>query len=404
MKVTVLGAGTIGAAVAEELFAYDAVTQVQVCDRHARSLQELQESVSGGPLRTFQLNARDLATLEPILSGSACVVSCLPPSLNPSLAELCLKVGSHFCDLGGFDEAVEEELALREEAREKSLWIIPACGLAPGLANVLCLRAVNQFDQPEAAHLRVGDVPLKPKAPFRFRISWSAEKILDDYTNPVQLIEDGQVQEADPLSREEQICFPAPFGNMEAFCTQGGLSTLAHELKDRLQTLDHKTVRWPGHAHQMRFLLGLGFGEDRSIDVRTHLTYRDVLVRRMRQRLGGDHEDAVLLRVLVKGWKDGQMRTLTYQMIERYDAERQRTAMARCTAVPAAAVAALLTEGALGGGGAATPEDAVPHKAYCDLLATRGLSIVTHWHDGRARIEACPDSEEEEVVPQAAES
>ena len=393
MKVTVLGAGSIGAAVAEELFAHESITQVQVCDRHARTLQRLQERVSGGPLRTFQLDARDTGTLEPILRGSACVVSCLPPSLNAELAQLCLDIGSHFCDLGGYDAAIEEELKLDDAAREKSRWIVPGCGLAPGLANVLCLRAVSQFDDPEAAHLRVGDVPLHPQDPFRFRVSWSAEKILDDYTNPVQLIENGQVQNADPLSREERICFEEPFGAMEAFCTQGGLSTLAHALEGRLQTLDHKTIRWPGHAHQMRFLLGLGFGEDRSIDVRTHLTYRDVLVRRMRQRLGGDFEDAVLLRILVQGQKDGQKRTLTYEMIERYDTERQRTAMASCTAVPAAIVAALLTEGALTGGGAAPPERAMPLEAYSDLLEARGLHVEEHWDDGYTSVEGHLESD-----------
>ena len=395
MKVTVLGAGSIGAAVAEELFAHDAVSQVQVCDRHARTLQQLQERVTGGPLRTFQLDARDLGTLEPILQGSECIVSCLPPSLNPDLAEMALDLDSHFCDLGGHDAATEEELALAEQARKKSRWIVPGCGLAPGLVNVLCLRAVEQFDNPEAAHLRVGDVPLHPQDPFRFRISWSAEKILDDYTNPVKLIEDGRIKGADPLSREERICFTDPFGAMEAFCTQGGLSTLTQVLQDQLDTLDHKTIRWPGHAHQMRFLLGLGFGEDRSIDVRTHLTYRDVLVRRLRQRLGGDdYEDAVLLRVLVRGQKDGQTRTLTYEMVERYDTERQRTAMARCTAVPAAAVAVLLTRGTLTGGGAAPPGNAVPLDAYCSLLDERGLHIKERWQKGRTGIEECADLEE----------
>ena len=390
MKVTVLGAGAIGAAVAEELLAHDSVSQVQVCDRHARTLQRLQERVAGGPLRTFQLDARDLGMVEPILEGSECIVSCLPPSVNPDLAEVALNMDSHFCDLGGQDAAIEEELALGEQARKKSRWIIPGCGLAPGLVNVLCLRAVEQFDDPDTAHLRVGDVPLHPQEPFRFRVSWSANKVIDDYTNPVQLIEEGRIADADPLSREERICFDAPFGTMEAFCTQGGLSTLTEALQGRLDTLDHKTIRWPGHAHQMRFLLGLGFGEDRSIDVRTHLTYRDVLVRRMRQRLGGDdYEDAVLLRVLVQGQKDGRTRTLTYEMVEHYDAERRRTAMARCTAVPAAAVAVLLTRGELTGGGAGAPENVVPLETYCDLLDERGLCIEARWHDGRAGIEEC---------------
>ena len=88
---------------------------------------------------------------------------------------------------------------------------------------------------------------------------------------------------------------------MEAFCTAGGLSTLVSDLEDKVKTLDHKTIRWPGHADQMRFLIGLGFAERQKIDVRTHLTYRDVLMRRMRRRMGGEHEDAVLMRVLIKG-------------------------------------------------------------------------------------------------------
>jgi saccharopine dehydrogenase-like NADP-dependent oxidoreductase len=400
MKLTVLGAGAIGVAVAEDLFAHEAVTQVQVCDRHARSLQTLQERLpQDAPLRTFQLDARDTATLEPIVDGSACVVSCLPPSLNPALAKLCLRVGSHFCDLSGQDEAIGEELALTEKARKKACWIVPGCGLAPGLVNALCLRAVEQFDDPEAAHLRVGDVPLEPEDPFRFRISWSAEKVLDDYTNPVQLIENGRAREAAPLSREERIDFGGPFHDMEAFCTQGGLSTLTHALEGRLDTLDHKTVRWPGHAHQMRFLLGLGFGEDRSIDVRTHLTYRDVLVRRMRQRLGGDHEDAVLLRVLVRGQKEGETRTLIYQMVERDAPERAHTAMAHSTAVPAATVAALLSSGTPAGGGAAPPEDILPLGDYLDLVQERGLQIEEHWQDGHASVETRPNGEPHRAEP-----
>lgn len=391
MKVTVLGIGSIGAAVAEELLAHDnAITQVQACDRHGRSLQALQERVPSGPLRTFQLDARDPAALEPILEGSACVVSCLPPSLNPDVARLCLSLGSHFCDLGSSEEIIEEELALAEDARKKSLWVVPACGLAPGLSNVLCLHGVGQFDRPEAAHVRVGDVPLHPEPPFRFHISWSAEKILDDYTNPVQLIEDGHLRETEPLSRDERIAFAPPFDDMEAFCTQGGLSTLAQALEGRLQTLDHKTVRWPGHAQQMRFLLGLGFGEDRSIDVRTHLTYRDVLVRQMRKRLGGKHEDAVLMRVMVQGEKEGRPQTLTYEMIEHQREGEARTAMERCTAVPAAAVAALLTEGAVTGGGAAPPEDVVLHEPYLQLLAERGLTIEERWQDGLTDVTARP--------------
>ncbi len=380
MKITVIGAGAMGSAIACELIQREVVSQVQVCDARARALQTLQEEVQSPKLRSFQVDGRDPAVLGTILDGSDCVVGSAAPDINPMLAELCLNLGLHFCDLGGNDAVVQQELALDERARERSVWIVPNCGLAPGLVNILCLHGIEQFDAVEAAHLRVGDIPLHPEPPFNFRISWSAEKVIEDYVNPVFLIRDGAVIEDASLSHVEAIHFDAPFGQMEAFCTQGGLSTLTHELEGRLRRLDHKTVRWPGHADQMRFLLGLGFGERRSIDVRTHLTYRDVLVRRMRQRLGGDYEDAVLLRVLVQGVKDGQQRTLVYELTDRYDEGMEMTAMKRCTAIPTATVATLLVE--QGGGGAAPPEKVVPRETYLRQITESGLAITTTWYDG----------------------
>lgn len=389
MKITVIGTGTIGTAVVRELCkSGNDIVRVQACDTRSRSLQALHERVSDSSLRTFQVDARDASVLGPIISGSDCVISCAPPELNPQLAELCLKQNVHFCDLGGNDSIVEQELALDEQAREKSVWIVPNCGLAPGLVNILCLHGVDQFDSVEAAHLRVGDVPLDPEPPFNFRISWSAERILDDYTNPALLIEDGTVREVDALSRDETIQFEEPFGDMEAFCTQGGLSTLTDMLADQhVRTLDHKTIRWPGHAHQMRFVIGLGLGEQRKIGVRTHLTYRDVLVRRMRDRLGGLHPDAVLMRVLIRGQKDGQAKTLVYEMIERYDETTNLTAMMRCTSIPAVAAAVLIAQQRVPGGGAAVPEEVVPREEYFNLVGNRGLNITTQWYDGHVDIQ-----------------
>ena len=391
MKITVIGAGSIGAAVVRELCARDSdVTQVQICDTRSRALQRLHDQVDSPILRSFQVDARDMNVLSQIVDGSDCVISCVPAKHNPDLAELCLEAGTHFCDLGGDDRTVKQELALDEKAREKSVWIVPNCGLAPGLVNVLCLHGIDQFDRPQAASIRVGDVPLHPEPPFNFRISWSAERIIDDYTNPGRLIEDGQVVEVEALSRDEEIRFEAaPFGTMEAFCTQGGLSTLTDTLAGRINELDHKTIRWPGHAQQMRFIMGLGLGEDRKIGVRTHLTYRDILVRRMRERLGGDYEDAVLMRVLVRGERDGAPATVVYEAVERYNEDTHQTAMMRCTAIPTVVTALLLAgEQAVSGGGAGVPEEILPREKFLEDVAARGLNVQHEWYDGYRAVTA----------------
>ena len=391
MTITVLGAGSIGASVVRELSTRsDDVTRVQVCDMRSQALQALHEQVDdSGSLRSFQVDIRDTGVLSQIVQGSDCVISCVPAEHNPELAELCLDVGVHFCDLGGNDALVEKELALHERAREKGVWVVPNCGLAPGLVNVLCLYGIEQLDHAEAAHLRVGDVPLHPNPPFNFRISWSAERILSDYTNPARLIEDGQVVEADALSRREDIEFGEPFGTMEAFCTQGGLSTLTDTLAGRVEALDHKTIRWPGHAHQMRFVIGLGLAENRKIGVRTHLTYRDLLVRRLRKRLGGDYEDAVLLRVLLRGEKEGRPASLVYEMVERYDPTTQQTAMMRCTAIPTVVVALSLARADVrASGGADVPENVLSRGQFLQKVAGRGLSIQEEQHESFREVTA----------------
>lgn len=385
MNITVLGAGSIGAAIVRELCTRSPqVDQVQVCDTRSRALQSLHADIDSRALRSFQVDVRDIGVLSQVLRNSDCAISCVPPELNPGLAELCIEVGTHFCDLGGNDAIVQQQLALAERAREKSLWVVPNCGLAPGLVNILCLHGIDQFDDVEAVSLRVGDVPLYPEDPFNFRISWSAERILDDYTHPAQHIRNGTLVSADPLSGTESIHFDAePFDTMEAFYTQGGLSTLAETLVDRVDTFDHKTIRWPGHAHQMRFVIGLGLGDARKIGVRTHLTYRDILVRRMRERLGGDYADAVLLRVLLRGTVDGAPKSLVYEMVERYDEASGETAMMRATAIPAVATALLVAQnGQVAGGGANVPEHVVPRPAFLEATADRGLCIDTEWHNG----------------------
>ena len=392
MRITVLGAGSMGAPVVRELCARsDEVEQVQVCDTRPQALQRLHDRVDDDrhSLRSFQVDVRDTSVLSQIVQGSDCVISCVPSRFNPDLAKLCLNVGVHFCDLGGNDALVSQELALDEEAREKSVWIVPNCGLAPGLVNVLCLYGLDRLDRAETARLRVGDVPLHPEAPFNFRISWSAERILRDYTNPAQLIEDGQIVEAEALSRKEDIHFKEPFGTMEAFCTRGGLSTLTETLAGRVQTLDHKTIRWPGHAQQMRFVIGLGLAEERKIGVRTHLTYRDVLVRRLRGHLGGDYEDAVLMRVLLKGEQDGQPTTLVYEMVEQYDESAQQTATQRCTAIPTVVAAlSLAREEAVSSGGADVPENVIPRDRFLEKVIDRGLSIQEERHEDDREVTA----------------
>ncbi len=386
MRISIIGAGSIGSATARILAAREAVEEIRVCDAGSRSLKTLHTTVNSKKVRSYQVDGRDESVLKPIIRESDCIVGCADPTVNSLLASLAIELGSHFCDVGGSDEAARSEVALNDAARDRGVWIVPNCGLAPGLINVLCLLGIDEFDQVESACLRVGDVPLEPEPPFSFRLSVSARKLIDDYSQPVHIIQNGEIHEISPLTNDEEIWFGEPFGKMEAFATAGSLNTLTHELKERVRYLDMKTIRWPGHADRMRFLLGLGFGEKKIIDVRTHLTYNDVLVRRMHRMLGGEYADAVLLRAATTGLVNGARRTLVYEMVDMFNNSDGMSAMRRCTSIPIAVAAYLLASGSLEGGGAAPMERAFPRRSLYEELVDQGLDIKSTWYDGYCRV------------------
>lgn len=379
MNISIIGAGHMGSAIAQVLVEHESVSLVNICDAHIRTLQRLEGTIDSPKLRTFQVDARDERTLSSLLEDSDCIVGASSTALNPILARTALHVGSHFCDLGSGSDLLGNSYGLEKAAQAQALWIVPNCGLDPGLANMLCLYGLQQFDEPESGHIRVGYVPLHPEPPFNFRISWAAEKLLDDYTMPVIHMLNGEITQEEPLSGVEEITFPEPFGAMEAFHTASVLAPVWESAGPSMRTMTHKSIRWKGHAEQMQFLLALGFAEDKNLDVQTHLTYRDILARRIKQRMGGDYEDAVLLRIVVEGVKDGQRKRLSQEMIDTYDETRDMTAVRRGTSITAANIAMLLASGSVRKGGVSTPERIIPLETFYKAVCKAGLPIQETW-------------------------
>jgi saccharopine dehydrogenase-like NADP-dependent oxidoreductase len=381
MKISVLGAGAIGSAIVCDLVRRPEITHVQVCDARNGALRALKELVQSSKVRTVRVDVRDERALTPVLSGSACVVGSVGGTMNAKLASLAVGLGAHFCDLGSAPDDVEQELGLQDVAAKRSRWIVPNCGLAPGLVNVLVMQGLDRFETVESVTMRVGNIPIEAEPPFFHRLGYATERLVMGYTDPAPIIRDGELRYAEPLSGLEPVSFPPPIGELEAFYTAGKLATLPEDLEGRVRRLDYKTLRHPGHASAMCAVLALGFGEDRSVDVRTHLTYRDLLIRRFRQHLGGDYRDQVIVRIVLEGEREGATHTLTYELVDRHDEATGFSAMQRCTGYPAASIAALLATGAVPGGGAAPPEHVIPAEPFLAMLTERGLRIQEWWDD-----------------------
>lgn len=375
MKISIVGSGHMGSAIAHQLIHHDEIELIRICDARGSVLEALQKSLNSSKVRIVVADARNKRTLSAVLADSDCVIGCSTPEVNPLLASIAINAGSHYCDLGSSPEIVFEERKLERIAKDNGVWIVPGCGLDPGLVHILCHAAITHLDEPESAQIWVGDVPLQPDPPFNFRIGWSADKLLDDYTHSVSIVENGSLTSKTPLSGIEHLSFGSQYPQMEAFYTSSDLEPLWNLSEKKLKNLSHKSVRWPGHAEQMAFLLALGFGEKRAIDAQTHLTYRDVLARRLKQRLGGAFKDVVLARATATGQKNGVPTTCSYELVDAFHDEQGVSAIQRCTSITAATIALELASGKIKGGGVSSPESIIEIPSFLEETRRRGLDL-----------------------------
>ena len=168
-------------------------------------------------------------------------------SVERKLARAAIEARTNFCDLGGNNSVVDSELALDAQARAAGINIIPDCGLAPGMVSVLAAHGAARFRRLDELHIRVGGLPQKPRPPLDYQIVFSVEGLINEYVERARVIRDGEIIEVESMTEVESLQFPAPFGQMEAFQTSGGTSTLPETFLGRIRELDYKTIRYTGN-------------------------------------------------------------------------------------------------------------------------------------------------------------
>ena len=82
--------------------------------------------------------------------------------------------------------------------------VIPDCGLAPGLVNVIAQHGIAQLDRVDAVRLYVGGLPQHPEPPLNYQVVYSLEGVLDYYTTPSWVLRDGVPATVAALSEVER--------------------------------------------------------------------------------------------------------------------------------------------------------------------------------------------------------
>ena len=342
-RVAVLGLGKVGHLAAELL--RDAGFVVTGVD--ARGLDG-----AGFPVLVADLG--DEGALRAALEGQQAVLSCLPYHLNRQVASIAHGMGLHYFDL---TEDVPTTNHIRGLAETSQGLMAPQCGLAPGFVGIVGADLAAQFDRVRSLRLRVGALPQHPTGLLGYAFNWSPEGVVNEYLNDCEVIEDGQRKMVSAMEWVETIHVGGVV--LEAFTTSGGLGTMCETYAGRIDNLDYKTMRYPGHVRLMNFFFHeLLMREDRAAAGRI-LTHAKPPV----------DEDVVHVHVAAEGWAGGQLKRREF--VRSYTpvtvGGRRRTAIAWTTSASVVAVIEMVRAGTLPAQGFLKQED-VPLGAF---LATR---------------------------------
>jgi len=347
--VLLLGAGKIGSCISH-LLASTGEYSVTVADRDP----DLLSYIPRDEAEVRELDVADPARLREAMAGMDMAVSALPFYLNAGVAEAARDAGVHYFDL---TEDVETTRRVRAIADGAGTAFMPQCGLAPGFVSVVAYDLAARFNSLRDVHMRVGALPMFPDNALKYNLTWSTDGLINEYCNLCEAIHEGQRREV--LALEGLEHFSLDGITYEAFNTSGGLGTLCDTLAERVEELNYKTVRYPGHRDLVKLL-----AEDLRLGQRRAL-FKDVL----ENAIPVTKQDVVLVFVTVSGLQEGRLTQDSFakKVYSGTIGGKLWSAIQITTAAGACAMVDLLRAGKLPQRGFVRQEDA----GLSDFLANR---------------------------------
>ncbi|MGD2201277.1 MAG: saccharopine dehydrogenase family protein [Candidatus Bathyarchaeota archaeon] len=373
MKVIVLGSGKIGSVIAQDFSETHPDAQLTLSDINKERAKQAAEGIPGASWTTVNTSEHD--QLVEKMAEYDMALGALPGEFGYKALQGALEADVDMVDVSF---TPENPLSLDKAAKERGVTLIPDCGVAPGLSNLLVGYSASRLEKVREAHIMVGGIPETPVPPLGYTITWSAEGLIDEYVRDVTIIEGGKPVRVPALSGLEEIDFPG-VGKLEAFYTDG-LRTLAETIPEA-KSMWEKTLRYPGHVEKVRLLRELGFFDDETVTVRGDDVSPRLVTARLLERSLWKPEvgDLLAMNIKVRGEISGKPAGYGYRILDRFDHEKQVTAMARTTAYTASIVAGLLVKGVIEGPGVILPEnlgmDQSVAEALLEELKRRGVRV-----------------------------
>jgi saccharopine dehydrogenase-like NADP-dependent oxidoreductase len=342
-KILVIGMGKVGSLVGTLLSKQFDVTGLD----KSQPAVELSFPVQQG-------DVTDFAALRQTLEGFDAVVSCMPYNLNLPIAKTAYELGIHYFDL---TEDVPTTAAIREMAKDSKGVMAPQCGLAPGFIGIVGASLAQKFTKLRDIELRVGALPRYPNGLMGYSFTWSPAGVINEYINDAEVIHNGVRKTVSSLDGIEVINIEGQ--EFEAFTTSGGLGTMCETYEGKVDTLNYKTIRYPGHARLMRFMLY-------ELILKKQ---RELIEKILTEAKPPVQEDVVYVYAVVEGWKGDHLeREEFYRAYHPIEIDGQHwRAISWTTAASIAAVVEMVAAGTLPRQGFIRQED-IPLPEFLETV------------------------------------
>jgi lysine 6-dehydrogenase len=325
-------------------------------------------------ITTGILDVRTTQEAAGALRDHTVAVGALPHAFALDALRAAVEAGVPMVDLVGSKPELRRDLD--PAAAEAGVLIIPGLGVAPGLSNVLIARGLGSLDEAHDGVIYVGGIPVKRAPPLEYQTVYSLVSMFGAYLRPAQVWKDGTWTTVPPLTGLETLEFPS-IGPLEAFYTDG-LASLAITMTGKFRdSLEEKTMRYPGFAEKVAFLNECGLLDAEPVEVGgVKVAPRDVLIKQVGPLFELSSEgDILVMRVVVKGVAEEQPVVHTFELVDYKNAETGDTAMARTTGFPATIAARMISAGLLPETGVRFPEELFGGTRGDQLLEELGRAL-----------------------------
>lgn len=362
-KISVLGAGMVGSAIAVDLSGDHAVT---LCDINEETLKRVS---SGKNITTRHTDLTDKKQLHDAVGEADIVVGAVPGFMGYKTLKSIIEEGKNIVDISFFDE---DPFELDELAKKNNVTAVVDCGIAPGLSNII-LGYYNSQMKIDSFECYVGGLPVERKWPFEYKAPFSPPDVIEEYTRPARIKEKGKIITRPALSDAELIETEA--GTLEAFNTDGLRSLLTTM---NIPDMKEKTLRYPGHIELMRVLRETGFFSKEEIEIDGKRVRPLDLSSRLLfplWKLEEGEDEFTYLRVLIKG----EGKEIEYSLLDKYNKATATSSMARTTGYTCSAAVNLVLAGEYKRKGISPPEF-IGSEGHCfdsvlKYLAGRDIKI-----------------------------